>query len=720
MLNTQGGYPYGASYSPLVFSEESWQRDLTRMAENGMNLVRIADVHGSWDQIEIQRGVYRLEKMERFYQAAHQAGIQILLAVGTSCPPLWLATENPDLPILSSRGERYPLAASYHWACIHHPALIEAGKAYIHQLAEMAAPQPNHFGWQISNELGFPFMPVREKDQLSLYCYCKYCKQRFRSWVKEKYTDLETLTHAWAWGTSYFWYNDWAEVNPPEAAPSAWSGVTRWIDWRLFWQQAFADFAGWQHDLIHECDPQHPTSVNTFHFKGYDRFGVYTGLDQWKVSQRVDHIGYDLYPGSGEKIRKRTEHTSIFLDHGKSVAHRRGTDFWLHEVESGPIGGWVLGPDYNTNPTDIYRNGLEALGHDVKLMLYQPWQEWDYQPLHWGALVDLDGHPTDRLEAAGVLGRFLQKNAAFLRSARVPRGEVAILESKPNAIFFNGVGQEEILFNAQRGAYRAFWERDFQVDFVTPEMVREGGASTYPILVLPLMGLVSRELAQALAAYVQQGGFLIGFARLGTLDEQGYYHHQLPMEGLRQAFGIDKIEADDQANLSIRLEEQSYVGWMKRDKLTPAADTQILATFVDGLPAVTLAHYGEGQGLYFACQADSGFVNQDGGLLPAVLDQVLPAAGLQPQTRLSYAPRAAREIDAHRLETADELLLVISNYATQDHSVSVQINVGDRTVSHLCEIFPAEREKNWQQDGGQLAFLINLEKEEGKIIKISF
>ncbi|MAT44234.1 MAG: hypothetical protein CL609_18035 [Anaerolineaceae bacterium] len=719
MPNSNSFYPYGASYSPLVFPEDTWQRDLTRMAENGMNLVRVADVHGSWDQIEIRPGFYRLDKLEKFYQAADQYGVRVLLAVGTSCPPLWLATEIPDLPLLSNRGERYPLASSYHWACIHHPALIEAGKRYIHQLTTLAVQQPNHFGWQISNELGFPFMPVREKDQLSLYCYCDHCKQRFRTWVKDKYGDLETLTQAWAWGTSYYWYNDWNEVNPPEAMPSAWSGVTRWIDWRLFWQQAFADFAGWQHDLIHELDPNHPTSVNTFNFKGYDRFGVFMGLDQWKVSQRVDHIGYDLYPGSGEKIRKRTEHNSIFLDHGKSVAHQRGTNFWLHEVESGPIGGWVLGPDYNTNAKDILRNGLEALGHDVKLMLYMPWQEWDYQPLHWGALVDLDGNPTERLSAAGQLGRFLQENAGLLSSARVPRAEVAVLESKPNAIFFRGVDQEEILFNAQRGAYRAFWEKDYQVDFVNPQMVIDGSVSDYPILVLPLMGLVSQELAAALANYVKQGGLLVGFARLGTLDEQGYYHHQLPIDGLREVFGLSKIEADDQANLPIQFDGQNYIGWLKRDLLTPAEDTDILAAFADGKPAVTLARYGQGCGLYFASQADSGFIHQDGGLLSAVINKVLPLLEIKPQITLSYPNRQAREIDAHILKADNQLLLVISNYALHDQTVSVQITMGNQTVSKVDEIFPTEMDKKWQFNDGQLTLLLNLKKEEGKIFKIS-
>jgi beta-galactosidase len=105
--------------------------------------------------------------------------------------------------------------------------------------------------------------------------------------------------------------------------------------------------------LIKSEIPDHPTSINTFNFESYDRFGSVTGLDQWQLVKKVDHIGYDLYPGRGNKLASRPEHTSMFLDHGRSVANITGREFWLHEVESGPIGGWVMGPDHRTDAADI-------------------------------------------------------------------------------------------------------------------------------------------------------------------------------------------------------------------------------------------------------------------------------------------------------------------------------------------------------------------------------
>jgi beta-galactosidase GanA len=709
-------YPYGASYSPLIYPEEEWAPDLRKMQAASMNLVRIGDVHGSWDRIEPQEGHLRLDLLARFYTTAADYGIRVLLSNGTACPPLWLARKYPDVRLLSSRGERYPLAASYHWACIHHPGFLAEARRYTAALAEFAATQPNHFGWQISNELGFPFMPAHGRDELGLYCYCQHCKARFREWVQAKYGTLEALSHAWTWSTTAFWYNAWEDVEPPEALPYAWSGVTRWIDWRLFWQDAFADFAGWQHALIHNIDPDHPTSVNTFNFKSHDRFGTFMGLDQWKIAQRVDHVGYDLYPGSGDKLKTRPEHNSIFLDHGRSVSRSAGADFWLHEMESGPINGWVLGPDHNTGPDDILRNGLEALGHDVKLGIFMPWREWDYQPIRWGALVDLDGAPTPRHDAAAELGQFLQAHADFLLDAHVPRGEVAILETKPNAIFFRGLDQERPLFQAQRGAYRAFWELGYRVDFVTSAQLLEGAAEGYRVVALPLMALLSAEAAEALRAYVEGGGLLVGFARCATLDRRGWYHHPLPIAPLRDAFGLCGVTADDRADDPVTFGGQTYAGHMKRDLVQPAAETEVLGTFPDGRPAVTLASCGAGHGLYFATQADAGYVETERALLRPVLESVLGRLRITPELQLGY-PGRERKLDPHLLRGDDRDMLIIANYLPGRVDTSLKMNAF-RNVESVRQIWPHPSNVAWTLENDQLTCDLSFERGKGGVIEI--
>ncbi|MFO8035260.1 MAG: beta-galactosidase [Anaerolineales bacterium] len=712
-------YLYGASYSPLIYPPEEWDQDLKNMRKAGMNLVRIGDVHGSWDRLEPQRGRYAFQRLHDFYERARSHNIHILLSTGASCPPLWLATEHPDVLLLSSRGERYPLGASYHWACIHHPTFLEASENYLKALVSAAIQHANHFGWQITNEIGFPFNPTREDDRLDLYCYCEHCQNRFRGWLISKYQDLDDLTRAWSWGTTNFVYNNWEEVSPPESLPASWSGVTRWIDWRLFWQEAFAQFAHLQHKMIREAGSKHPTSINTFNFKGYDRFGTFTGLDQWQLAEVTDHIGYDLYPGSGDKLATRPEHSSIFLDHGRSVSEKTGNAFWLHEVESGPIGGWLLGPDYKTTGKDLLNYCVEGLGHNAKCVLYMPWREWDYQPLHWGALVDLGGQPTPRLEAAGELGRFLQKNADFLHQADVPPSQVAIVESKANAIFLRGLDQEEILFRAQRGAYRAFWELGFSVDFLPANQLSESDLSPYVYICLPLLGLLSHGEGQVLKTYADQGGVVIAFSRSASLDNRGWYHHPLPISPFQELFGLEKVTPDTQPQVDILFNGKEYPPTMNRDLLVPLPSTRVAAAFEDNKPAVTTAETKNGLGVYIATQADVGHIEHEKRhLLQDVIRFINQERGIQPLFQMDFDIPRPRGLDPHMLQFEDTVWILVSHYADRINSGSLSISI-QGNPAEVREIFPRTAKLPYQKEHGDLTIDLRLGKKEVKVIEIS-
>ena len=709
--------PYGATYSPLVFDESNWERDLDLMARADLNILRVGDI-GTWERVEAEEGKYDLDALARFYSLADQYGIQIMIGTSSCTPPLWLAQKYPEVRIKSSRGERYPLGASYHWACVHHPAFKEASQKYIVALAEFVLKQPNHFGWQISNEIGFPFNPTRESGDIDLYCYCDHTKAQFQEWMKDKYESIEEVTKAWTWSTSNFIYKDWEDLFPPEGLPKTWSSVTRWLDWRLFWQQAFTDHAAWEHEQIRQHDSDHPTSVNTFNFKGYDRFGTYTGLDQWKKSKVVDNIGYDLYPGSGNKLASRPEHSSMFLDHGRSVSLFAGSEFWIHEVESGPISGWLLGPDHKTDENDILNMCLESIGHDAKMVVYMPYKEWSFMPLRWGALVDLNSKPTPRYEAAALIGRYLKENATFLKEARVPKGEVAILESKSNAIVLRGMGQEDELFQAQRGAYSGFWERGYQVDFITDDLLIEGKGNHYPVICLPLMGLISRELAKALKEYAAGGGVVIGFARCGTLNEKGWFQETLPIPELGELFGINGIEADHRDDFLIDYQGEKYQSWLNRDLIEIKDGTEILAAFEDDFPAVTLNAVGEGYGIYLATQADSGYLKPETRVLKGAIKTIQKRTGLIPYLSIQYPERKGREIDPHILDSPNRTEVLITNYALQDRQVEITLRESERKVAEGWIGLRDKQEFKLKQSAADVRFKVKLAGKEVQTITI--
>ncbi|SKC89692.1 beta-galactosidase [Maledivibacter halophilus] len=658
---------YAAGYYPLMQEKQDWKKDLRLMKESGIQLIRTAELFNTWDRIEPEKGKFKFEFLDEFFDLCQEYGMKILLGTGTAAPPYWIHKEYPDSNILNNHGEQYPNNVSYTWACIDHKGYLEESERYINTLVNRYKDHPALYAYQIHNEIGFPFMPLKDGD-IDIYCYCEHTQKKYRKWLKEKYQSLDALNYAYRWGATNTCHTTWDEIEPPRTKPTSWSSVTRWLDWRLFSMENYVDFVSWQNKLIKKIDSKHPTSTNIFFLKSQDPLGVLTALDQFEMAKVVDHIGYDLYPGSGNKLESKPEFASMFLDMSTSTAKPLEKDYWLLETESGPINGWVMGPSRNVKGFDLVRNVFEAIAHDAKLTLYQGWRQWDFQPLHWGGIVDLDGNPTERTKAAEKIGSILNKYGEEIFDAKNPVGEVAILISKENAIVLNGMGQEKYLLEAMRGAYRVFWEKGYMVDFITPDQFKSGYANKYKAVYMPLMAVIDEDLSKDLEKYVQQGGILIGTPRCGMLGKNGWYNHQIPCFNLSHVFGlkVEGVYANTKPNVTFN--SKNYSGIWHRETLSINSDTaKVLARFNDDTPAVTLNSYGKGYGLYFGTHGDAAYLKEQSYLLWDVIDNVLLDHGVEPKLQLEYTNRKYKEVDGHYLEGDKRGYIFITNYVTENH-----------------------------------------------------
>lgn len=663
----QDRFIYAAGYYPLMHEKQDWEKDLKLMKQSGIQLIRTAELFNTWDRIEPEKGKFNFQFLDDFFDLCVKYELKILLGTGTASPPYWIHKEYPDANIVNNHGEQYPNNVSYTWACIDHKGYLEESERYITALIGRYKDHPALYAYQIHNEIGFPFMPLKNGD-IDIYCYCQNTQNKFRSWLKDKYKSLDQLNYAYRWGATNTCHTTWEEIEPPKTKPTSWSSVTRWLDWRLFSMQNYVDFVSWQDKLIKKMDSKHPTTTNIFFLKSQDPLGVLTALDQFEMAKVVDYIGYDLYPGSGNKLESTPEFSSMFLDMARSTSKPLGKDYWLLETESGPINGWVMGPSRNVKGFDLIRNVFEAVGHDAKLTLYQGWREWDFQPLHWGAIVDLDGNPTERTKAAEKIGSILKENGKEIFQAKNCVGEIGILISKENSIVLNGMGQEKYLMDAMRGAYRVFWEKGYTVDFVTPEHLQNGYANKYKVIYMPLMAVIDEELSKNLDSYVKQGGMLIGTPRCGMLGKYGWYNHQIPCFNLSKVFGVKVEDTYAATNPNVTFNHKNYCGcWHKEVISIEPHNTEVIARFDDDTPAVTLNSYGKGYGLFFATHPDGAYLEKQSYLLWDVVDSVLLKQGIEPKLSLDYANRSCKEIDGHYLEGEKCGYVIITNYVSEKH-----------------------------------------------------
>ncbi len=717
---------YAAGYYPLIQKREDWEKDLAHMKKCKITLIRTAELFCSWDQIEPKEGTYEFEWLDEFFDLCETYGMKILLGTGTATPPYWIYKKYPDVRIQNNHGEFYPMNASYSWACFDHPEFLKEAERYITTLVKRYSKHPALYAYQIHNEISFPFMPL-DGNGVDIYCYNEPSCEKFRGWLKQKYQNIGALNEAYTWGATHTCHSSFEEVEPPRAMPYAWSSVTRWLDWRLFWMENTVDYVKWQNALIKQYDTTHITTTNIFFLKSQDPFGVLTGLDQFEMAKAVDVIGYDIYPGSGNKTESIPEFSSMCLDMGRSTADLAGRDYWLLETESGPINGWVLGPSRNVTGKDLYRNVLDAFSHGAKVSLYQGFREWDFQPIHWGGLVDLDGEPTERLESAEKIGNLIERMEEVIDTGHTEKAKIAIGMCKENAILLKGMDQEKFLHTALRGAYRVFWENYYQVDFVSQDMLTPEILKAYKVVYLPFFAYVTEEMAQGLAEYVKEGGMLIGTARLGMLGTHGWYNHRMPCFELEKVFGIDAREAVSNVTPRITYKRKIYKGCWHQEKIhIEEPDVEVLARFGDDTPAVTSHKYGKGKAFYFATHPDAAYLTEQSYLLWDILAEILPESGVLPKVEIFFSEQQVREFDGSLMLGEKEAFLLVTSsftgkytYSETDSRLLEVVLRLDRSIKNIQGII-SRKSYSFVQNKEELRFSMKLKKNQSEVVWIEY
>jgi beta-galactosidase len=418
-----------------------------------------------------------------------------------------------------------------------------------------------------------------------------------------------------------------------------------------------------QNRIVKEYDQDHPTCTNLI----VQAYGVERGVDPWLYGEHIDVVGHDLYPIN--HLLKCPWLASFRLDLAHSWSVHSGNPLWLPEIESGPIGGWVLGPDHYTTAADIRRYDLEAIGHGGKMILYQGYREWDQLPMHWGALIDLDGEPTERYYAAKDINTMVLENHDLFAEAKPVSAEVAILYDQANATAVYGMDALEFMDRSLQGVYRAFWYEGVPVEFVTSKLLSQGAWSKYRMIVMPFMMLVSKACGKFLADFFDKGGTLIGFAKCAMLDERSWYWHQRPGAGLSEVFGLEEIRIRPEKNVAIKPSPDAELfkcvdgaikGYWHRQDFVLLGGTEILARFSDGAQAVTRHQLGQGSAYYFGTHFDIATLLNDGAGHQQVWRNIFRIHDVRP----SFKFEGDQLVDPHLLVKEDKHLCVLANHSS--------------------------------------------------------
>ena len=598
-------FHFGVDYYPEQWPEEHWSEDARLMAEAGINVVRLAEF--AWSFLEPDPGCFEFDWLDSAIATLQGQGIQVILGTPTASAPPWVMAMLPDSYKVNEHGQRLAYGNRCEF-CPSHAGYRERGRMITRAMADHYAEHPAVIGWQIDNELNGR-------------CYCPNCQSGFQNWLRSRYRTLDGLNTAW--GTA-FWshvYTEWSQVPVPvETGGVPNPGLD--LDFRRFMSDTFACFQQEQVDILRQVCTKHFITHNFMGFR-FDQINYYD------LAKPLDFVSWDNYPRTGWHLAKEADHAYLALGHDTTRGFK-GKPFWVMEQQSGS-GGWKT-VGITPRPGEMRLWTYQAIAHGADAIVYFRWRTARFgTEQYWHGVLHHHGQPGRRYEELKAIGKELIHVGDHLVGSE-NRNQVAMIHSYDTRWAFQGQPNHDhfhfpTLFTSY---YKALHSRNIGVDIVPPGADLSG----YRLVVAPALYILPPEAADNLRNFVRQGGTLIATARSGVKDESNAVVNAYLPGLLADVCGVEVEDYDVQpldATVPLELalpgrETLTAQAQLWFDILRPTT-SQVVATYqseyYSGEPAITLNHFGQGQGIYVGTLGDDT-------LHDALLGWALESAGIRP------------------------------------------------------------------------------------------
>ena len=579
--------------------EARWDEDARLMAAAGMNIVRLGEF--SWGLCESEEGNFDFAWLRRVMDVLGRNGIKIVLGTPTAAPPIWLALKHPDILPLDENGQRRREGTRRAY-CMNSNIYWDYCRKIITAMAGALGDHPDLIAWQIDNGLGrhhteYAFNPETRRD--------------WHAWLEAKYQSIERLNEAM--GTA-FWgqkVTEWNQVPMPMSAPSVHNPALL-LDWRRFSSDTCVAFARMQVDLLHQLCPNAPTTTNLRAFA--------TQIDYFDMAEGLDFVSLD----SDATAKSRPSEIASSIDFIRSLKKQasRTPDgdegFWVIEQKAGNV-SWS---DVNAlvRPGVVRLFSYQLISRGAGGVLYFYWRPPRIGPeKFYGGVLPHSGKANHRMyKEIRQIGNELKEIGPLIAGSKVV-ADACILHSQPSEWATDQTLRPNKHYH-QRDVmhffHNALHGRNIMVDFARPS----DDLSSYKLVIVPGLQLLSGGEVDALKLYVYNGGTLIATCHTGLVDE----HHIVPNTGLpydmTDLFGMEVTEWDvlppaEDNNLSVRSVIPTTASHPARlwCDLIDVREAQVLATygrdFYAGMPAVTMNEFGAGRAIYVGTVSHQFFYN---------------------------------------------------------------------------------------------------------------
>lgn len=639
-----GGVLLGADYNPEQWPEATLAEDVALMQQAGFTFATVGVF--SWALWEPTPGDYKFERLQSILDTLHEAGIMVDLATGTASAPPWLARLYPDAMPVTREGLQLSHGSRQTW-CPSNPDFGERSLALVKELATRFGDHPAVRMWHVGNEFGCH----------NLMCFCGISADDFRGWLKDRYTTLDALNHAW--GTT-FWsqrYADWADVIPPRTT-TAIPNPGAELDWRRFCSDASLRQYLAERDLLRSITPDIPITTNFMVGHAFD------GLDYHQWAPHQDVISNDHYLGS--HLDQPEIELALSADIIRGLA---GGNPWVLMEHSTSAVNWQP-VNLAKAPGQMLRDSLSHVARGADTVAFFQWRaSRSGAEKYHSALVPHAGKDSCVWHEVCELGEVLGKISEVEGSRTQSR--VALVHNWDSLWTTDGdstPSEHHRYMTEVNRWYAACWRAGLSVQGVAPGDSLDG----FDVILAPGLHVVTDAEIANITKAVESGAHAVITYFSGTVDELDHVRLGGYPGGFAELLGVHFDEfapllPGQTAALRSTSERVQLAGnasgsiWTERGRADDG--TEVLADYADGpsqgSPAMTRRTVGNGSAWYVSTSPDDASIDS---LIAALSDD----SGVSPTV-----PGLPEGVDAVRRVGEQASYLFVLNHTDQEVAVPV-------------------------------------------------
>ncbi len=579
MIHAQGLY-VGVNYHPHDDKNiEKIKTDIQLMKDAGFNVVRMG--HLAWDSYEPTEGKFDFDWFDKVMDMMNEAGIKVILDIAIRPAPIWLHYKYPSIDIIDKNGNRlYP--NHRYMEDIGDPMYQKYALRFTDAITKQYAKHPALLAFGIDNESG--------DGRIS---YSETARQRFVTWLKNKYGTVDNLNKAWAGQRWSRKINRFDEIGFPVS--THYNDVPeRMLDFRRFVSDEINQLLFKVIDKVNTNAPDVLLNTNAWYFS-YTKFFDYAPI---AYSGKMTREGDGFYAGTSLMNNEGILWASFGI---VRIQYESTNPFWCNEFTT-----------MTAVPNSCRKQAYASLMFGNQMVC-----GWTWQSMHSGeeqyleGLIDWDGIPNRKYDEYKKIAAEFKKIEKYFPYKL--QAEVGLAFSFPSQIVSYSFPEPH---DGQVGTcFKQFFDRNMDV-----RMVDIGRSNlNYKLLMIPGVTVMDPLTAGKIRDYVNKGGTAIMTSYSAVVDTTNQVFACTRPGLLDDVFGIRIGSYEEIGNMN-EISRISYQGKQVRvsyrgkniesesprfDIIEPkgAEVTASITSLDKDYPIITSNKYGQGRAIYIGLPA---------------------------------------------------------------------------------------------------------------------